>query len=224
MSVIQVNQVSKQIRGARILDDISCQFQGGKVYGLVGKNGAGKTMLLRAIAGLIQINEGSISLDEKELHKDMDILPDTGILLENVGLYPELTSMENLRLLAGLRKKIGDEEIAQAISDMGMDPKDRRSYRKMSLGMKQRILLAQAFMEKPDTLLLDEPTNGLDDSGIELFYQQIRQAKERGAIIILASHSKEDIQILCDEIIYMRGGQITKRVSGSPKEEEGELD
>ena len=167
-------------------------------------------MLFRAISGLMDLTSGSITLDGKELHKDFEVLPNLGLTIENAGLYPELTGMENLRLLARLNKKIGDEEIREAIERVGLDPKDRRTYRKYSLGMKQRIVVAQAIMEKPDILLLDEPTNALDEDGVDLVRKIILEEKERGALVLIADHNPEDIRLLADKVFYISRGVVSE--------------
>ncbi|SFR81671.1 ABC transporter ATP-binding protein [Anaeromicropila populeti] len=207
-----VKNISKTIRNRKILINNSLSLEGGHVYGIVGRNGSGKTMLFRAISGLMKIDSGEISCDGKILHRDIPILPNTGIILENAGLYPEFTGMKNLKLLAQINSKIGDNEIAEAISRVGLDPYDKRIIKKYSLGMKQRIVLAQAIMEKPDILLLDEPTNALDNAGVELIRKIIREEKERGALILIASHNKEDIQLLADQVYFMNNGQIMNKV------------
>ena len=198
-----VNNVSKQLKGKTILSNIYLNLKGGNIYGFVGENGSGKTMLFRAISGLMEISEGEILLNEKVLHKDMKVLPNLGIMIENAGLYPELTGLDNLKLLAKLNRKIGETEIREAIKKVGLDADDKRTFRKYSLGMKQRIVFAQAIMEKPDILLLDEPTNALDEKGVNSIRQIIYEEKQRGALILIASHNKEDIQILSDEIYYV---------------------
>lgn len=206
-----VNNVSKQLKGKTILSNIYLNLKGGNIYGFVGENGSGKTMLFRAISGLMEISEGEILLNEKVLHKDMKVLPNLGIMIENAGLYPELTGLDNLKLLAKLNRKIGETEIREAIKKVGLDADDKRTFRKYSLGMKQRIVFAQAIMEKPDILLLDEPTNALDEKGIHSIRQIIYEEKQRGALILIASHNKEDIQILSDEIYYVENGTVKKR-------------
>lgn len=205
-----VNNVSKQLKGKTILSNIYLNLKGGNIYGFVGENGSGKTMLFRAISGLMDISEGEILLNEKVLHKDMKVLPNLGIMIENAGLYPELTGLDNLKLLAKLNRKIGETEIREAIKKVGLDADDKRTFRKYSLGMKQRIVFAQAIMEKPDILLLDEPTNALDEKGIHSIRQIIYEEKQRGALILIASHNKEDIQILSDEIYYVENGTVKK--------------
>ena len=167
-------------------------------------------MLFRALSGLMRIDKGEVLLDNKILHKDMTVLPNLGIVLENAGLYPEFTGFKNLQMLAKLNNKIGDEEIKKAITRVGLDPLDKRTYKKYSLGMKQRIVLAQAIMEHPDIIMLDEPTNGLDESGVNEIRKIIIEEKQRGALILLASHNKEDIQLLADEVYYMDSGHLSK--------------
>lgn len=203
-----VDNISKRIRGNTILDHISLELESGKIYGLVGKNASGKTMLFRAISGLMKIDEGTISIDGKVLKKDFEVLPSLGIIIENAGLYNSYTGMDNLRKLASYKNIIGDEEIREALNRVGLNPDDKRKYYKYSLGMRQRLAIAQAIMEHPDVILLDEPTNGLDDDGVQLIREVINQERERGAIVVLASHSKEDIELLSDKIITIKEGKL----------------
>lgn len=208
---LTAEQVSKRIDGKSILKEINLELESGYVYGFVGRNGSGKTMLFRALSGLMKIDSGEIRLDKKVLHKDMKILPDLGIVLENAGLYPELSGFENLNLLAKINHKIGKKEIRNAIHLMGLDPDDKRPVRKYSLGMKQRIVLAQAIMEKPGILMLDEPTNALDEEGIEEIRKLVKREKERGAMVLLASHNKEDIEMLADKVYLVKEGTVKER-------------
>lgn len=203
-----VRDISKKLKGKEILSHISLRLSSGHIYGFVGENGSGKTMLFRAISGLMDISEGEIILDGRVLHKDMKVLPNLGIMIENAGLYPELTGFENLNLLAKLNHKIGKNEIRHVIEKVGLDPNDKRKFRKYSLGMKQRIVFAQAVMEKPDILLLDEPTNALDENGVNDIRKIIQEEKQRGALILIASHNKEDIDILSDEVYRIKQGTI----------------
>ena len=205
-----LKDVCKEIKKKVILSHISLELTSGNVYAFVGENGSGKTMLFRAISGLMDLTSGTVTLDGKELHKDFEVLPNLGLTIENAGLYPELTGMENLRLLAKLNKKIGDEEIREAIERVGLDPKDRRSFRKYSLGMKQRIVVAQAIMEKPDILLLDEPTNALDEDGVDLVRKIILEEKERGALVLIADHNPEDVRLLADKVHRISRGVVTE--------------
>lgn len=206
--LLEAIDVNKTIRKKPILKDINLVLESGKVYGIVGRNGSGKTMLMRALSGLMDIDSGEIRLDRRVLHRDMDVLPNTGIILENAGLYPEFTGLENLKILAAVNKKIGKKEIQAAIERVGLDPGDRRTYQKYSLGMKQRIIIAQAIMEKPDIIMLDEPTNALDAEGVDRIRMIIQEEKERGAIILLASHNQEDIRLLADEVYQMDKGML----------------
>lgn len=206
-----LRHVTKIIRDKTILSDVNLDLTGGAVYGFTGKNGSGKTMLFRAISGLMGITSGEILLDGRRLGKDFRVLPNMGVVIENAGLYPELTGLENLRLLAGLNRKIKETEIRESIERVGLDPDDRRTFRKYSLGMKQRIVLAQALMEKPDILLLDEPTNALDEDGVRDIRQIILEEKKRGSLILLASHSREDIELLTDQIFEVRNGVVTEK-------------
>lgn len=208
MSVLKTEHVYKRIRRKEILVDINLELCSGKIYGFVGRNGSGKTMLFRALSGLINIDSGKISFNEKTLHKDMEVLPNMGLTLENAGLYPELTGFQNLKILSQIRKVISDEEIKQSISKVGLNPDDKRSFRKYSMGMKQRLIIAQAIMEKPDIIILDEPTNALDESGVIEVRNIIEEEKQRGAIILLASHNRQDIDILADHIYILNQGKI----------------
>ena len=206
-----VSNVNKTIRRKTILSDINLCLESGKIYGFVGRNGSGKTMLFRALSGLMKTDSGSIVWDGKTLYRDMAVLPNLGIIIENAGLYPGLTGIQNLTYLAGLTKKIGKEEIADAILHVGLDPYDKRIYGKYSLGMKQRLAIAQAVMEKPDIIMLDEPTNALDETGVEEIRKVILEEKERGALILVASHNKEDIHVLCDELYKVESGRVVKQ-------------
>lgn len=202
------DKISKTIHGKAILNNVSLSLKGGNIYGFVGRNGSGKTMLFRALSGLMSINSGEISLNGKVLHKDFAVLPNLGIVLENAGLYPNLTGMQNLSYLAKLTKRIGEEEIRQAIMRVGLNPHDRRTYGKYSLGMKQRLAIAQAIMEYPDIIMLDEPTNALDENGVDEIRKIILEEKERGALILLASHNSEDIRVLADSLFRVENGRI----------------
>lgn len=210
--MLQAIGVNKSIKNNQILSDIHLNLEQGVVYGFVGRNGSGKTMLFRALSGLMKIDSGEIIYQNKQLHKDVPILPNLGITIENAGLYPEFTGFKNLQMLAKLNKKIGDEEIRRAIERVGLDPDDKRTFRKYSLGMKQRIIIAQAIMEAPDVIMLDEPTNSLDEDGVKLIRQVINEEKERGAMVLLASHNKEDINILADKVFYIDKGRLSSEV------------
>lgn len=212
---LAVNNISKTIRKKVILDNVSLSLRSGKIYGFVGRNGSGKTMLFRALSGLMRIDSGSIVWGGKTLHKDFSVLPGLGIILENAGLYPNLTGIQNLTYLAGLAKRIGPDEIIRAIDRVGLNPYDKRLYGRYSLGMKQRLAIAQAIMESPDVIMLDEPTNALDETGVEEIRDVILEEKERGALILVASHNKEDIQVLADEWYRVENGRVIRQGEGS---------
>lgn len=205
---LTAEHVTKKLKKNTILSDINLTLESGQIYGFVGRNGCGKTMLFRALSGLMDIDSGTICYDDQTLHKDISILPNLGIVLENAGLYPEFTGFKNLQLLAKLNKKASDADIKTAIDRVGLDPMDKRSYRKYSLGMKQRIVIAQAIMEHPDILMLDEPTNAIDEGGIEEIRNIILEEKKRGALVLIASHNKEDISLLADTVFHMQQGKI----------------
>ncbi len=206
--IIDVKNISKKIKNRLILNNVSLHMESGKVYGLSGRNGSGKTMLLRAISGLMRINEGEILVDDKILGKDFSVLPSLGIVIENAGLYPNLTGYDNLKYLASIKHLIEKDEIIKAIERVGLDPFDKKIYGKYSLGMKQRLAIAQAIMEHPDVIMLDEPTNGLDASGIDEIRKLILQEKERGALIVLTSHNRQDMDVLADVAYSIENGRL----------------
>lgn len=208
--VISLKNVSKTIKGKKVLDNISAEFESGFIYGLIGINGSGKTMLLRAISGLMQIDEGEILLDGEACNSRKNKTMDLGIMIENMGLYPELNAYDNLSYLTGLNKKVSKETINKYIEMVGLDSKDKRPFKKYSLGMKQRLVFAQAIYENPSILLLDEPTNSLDENGVNTIRNIIMELKSKDRIIIITSHNKEDINILTDKIYTISDGRLEK--------------
>ena len=205
---IKLSSIEKKIEDNMVLKDINIELESGNIYGFVGKNGSGKTMLFRMIAGLIKPDAGQILIDERSVKFNEENLLSIGLIIENAGLYKEFTARENLKLLASIRGVIGDDEIDAAIRKVGLDPKDKRKVGKYSLGMRQRLLFAQAVMESPDVLLLDEPTNALDKEGINMIRELILKERSRGALICLASHNEADISMLCDKIFKMDMGEL----------------
>ena len=208
MEQIILKDVTKTIKGHKVLDNVNLTLDKGGIYGFFGENGSGKTMLFRAISGLINLTNGEISVFSKTIGKDISYPSDLGVIIETVGFWGEYTGFTNLKMLASIRHKIKDEEIRNAISRVGLNPNDKRFYRKYSLGMKQRLAVAQAIMEYPELLILDEPTNALDEDGIELIRNIIRQEQQRGATVLIASHNKEDISILSDRKFKMANGRL----------------
>lgn len=206
MYTLEIDHLTKQIHGVTVLRDIQMTLHAGRIYGVVGDNGSGKTMLMRSICGLIHPTSGQIRFNGGSRGQSD---PTIGVMVENVGLYGDLTGFENLKLLSKIRRSIQPPQIRDAISRVGLDPDDPRVFRKYSLGMKQRLLLAQAIMEQPDILLLDEPTNAIDREGVELVHRIIRQEADRGAIVVLASHINVDIRTLCDQVFLMKQGVLS---------------
>ncbi|MEW5552124.1 ATP-binding cassette domain-containing protein [Peribacillus frigoritolerans] len=206
--MLNISNVSKKIKNTYVLNKISYKFEEGNIYGLFGRNGSGKTMLLRALSGLIIPTEGEITIDNQQLHKDISFLPSVGIIIENMQLLPQYDGVTNLKILSKIKKKSTENDIFEAIERVGLDPASRLKVKKYSLGMKQRLNIAQAIFEKPDILLLDEPTNAIDEKGIDFVHKILIEEKKRGAIIIIASHHKEDISSLCDYTIKMSEGRI----------------
>lgn len=184
----------------------------GNVYGFQGINGSGKTMLMRLICGLIYPTKGEIVIDGKRLGKEITFPQSVGILLENPAFLDGYTGQENLEMLASIKNRITREEIHKAIASVGLDPLDKRKYKKFSLGMKQRLGIAAAIMEKPDILILDEPTNSLDSSGVSLVKTILAKERERGAIILLACHDLPMLQDVSDEIFLLEQGEITEHL------------
>ncbi len=208
MSYIEVKQYTKVIKGNTVLDHVNLNLEKGKIYGFVGSNGSGKTMLFRAVSGLIKPTEGSVHIDGKLLHKDISFPPSLGVIIESPGFWDELTGFENLELLSKVKGVIGSEEIKNAIERVGLNYKDARIYKKFSVGMKQRLAMAQAVMESPDLLILDEPTSGLDEDGISRIRNMILEENQRGATVLIASHNKEDISLLAGKIYRVADGKV----------------
>lgn len=208
MTTITVNNVNKLIKKTPVLKDVSYEFKGQTIYGLFGRNGSGKTMLLRAIAGLIRPTSGSVSVNQEVLHKDISFPKNLGIIIENTTLLYEYDAFTNLKILAKIRNVATDEDIYKAIERVGLDPKSKLKVGKFSLGMKQRLSVAQAIFEKPDILLLDEPFNAIDEDGVQLMYDILKTERERGALIVLTSHHRQDLEMLADEYIKMVDGEI----------------
>ena len=206
---VKLENITKQIGTTTILENICLTMKCGQIYGITGENGSGKTMLMRVIAGLVNPSSGQLMFDGKNR---VDADPNIGIMIENAALYLELSGRENLRLLASIRKRATNEEIDQAIRRVGLEPEDKRTFRKYSLGMKQRLMLAQAIMEQPEVLLLDEPTNAIDRKGVELVHQIMNEEAQRGAVVLLASHVDYDIRSLCSRVFLIEKGQLQMEV------------
>lgn len=205
---IKLENVSKSIKGNLILDKINLNLQKGKIYGFRGKNGSGKTMLFRSICGLINVTEGEIYIDNELLGRDISFPRSIGVLIEYPGFLATLTGFENLRYLASIKNIINDQQIKNAMESVGLNPEDRRKVRKYSLGMKQRLGIAQAIMEEPEIIILDEPTNALDEEGVELIYNLLIELKKKNKTILIANHDKEELERIAEKIFYVDKGKI----------------
>ena len=208
--VIRVMDVSKSFGEETVLHHISYDFKESRIYGIVGNNGSGKTVLMKCICGFLIPDSGEITVNYKRIGKDMDFPQNTGIIIETPGFLPNLTGMRNLELLASLRKKIDKKAVAEAIRAVGLDPEMKKPVSKYSLGMRQRLGIAQALMEDPSLLILDEPFNGLDKQGAGEVCELLRGLKERGKTILIAAHNMLEIEWLCDTICEMDAGVLTQ--------------
>lgn len=208
---IEVQNISKIINKNVILDDISVDFISGKIYGIKGRNGSGKTVFLKSLCGLTRLTAGQILMDGKRLGKDMDFPESVGFLIEYPGFPGGLNAFDNLKVLASIKQRISDDEIQSAIFRVGLEQDAKKKYRQYSLGMKQKLGIAAAIMEKPELLLLDEPMNGLDDDAVMKFKKILQEEKERGALIIIVSHDLEELEMLSDELYQMKEGRLEKK-------------
>ena len=210
--IIRTENATKYIRGALILDQVNTRLESGKIYGLQGPNGSGKTMLMRLVGGLIRPTSGAVYIDGNKLGQSFDFPPSMGLLIENPAFLPNYTGLKNLELLAGIKGDVSLEQLQQTIRDVGLDPDDKRKYRKYSLGMKQRLGIAAAIMEKPDLILMDEPTNALDDAGVEQICQLLRRERDRGALILMACHDAAILEKMADEIYTIYEGNVERKI------------
>ena len=211
MSEIIIENLSKTIKNNKILDNVNLTFESGHVYGLVGRNGSGKTMLLRAICGLIFPDSGKVIIDGKQLHKDISFPESCGIIIENTDLLSNFSAFDNLKMLSEIKNTANDNMIKSAIKSVGLDPDSKKKVKTSSLGMKQRLSIAQALFEDPDILLLDEPTNALDEDGVNDVRRILLEQKKKNKLIIIASHNKEDISLLSDTVISVSNGRFQRK-------------
>ncbi|MDD3230762.1 MAG: ATP-binding cassette domain-containing protein [Oscillospiraceae bacterium] len=209
-TAIQVNHVNKQFKEIKVLKDINVSFEKGKIHGLIGRNGSGKTVLMKCICGFMEPTSGSITVDGKQVGKDVDIPQNLGAIIEAPGFLPGYSGFRNLKFLADIQKKADSAQIEEMMERVGLDPKSKKHVSKYSLGMRQRLGIAQAIMEDPDILILDEPMNGLDNHGVEDIRKLLFDLKEEGKTILIASHSAEDIAVLCDTVHEMDAGVLSQ--------------
>ncbi len=207
-TTIEITDLVKDIKGKRIIDHVTLHLESGKITGLKGVNGSGKTMLMRLVCGLITPTSGSIVINGKRLGKDITFPESVGILIENPAFLDAYSGFDNLKLLASIKHSVGPEEIRQTIARVGLDPDDKKKYRKYSLGMKQRLGIAAAVMEEPDIIILDEPTNALDSDGVAMLKEILHDQRERGALVLISCHDLPTLQELSDEIYLMESGAL----------------
>lgn len=206
---MEIRELTKKYGDKIVLNHISMEMESGKIYGFVGRNGSGKTMLMKHILGFVYPTSGAVYLDGKKIGKELAAPESVGAIIENPGFLPDYSGYKNLKLLAMIKGKIGKKEIKEAIELVGLDANSRKHVKKYSLGMRQRLGLAQALMENPELLLLDEPMNGLDNEGVREVRNVLLKQREQGKLIIIASHNNEDIEVLCDEIYYFDKGIVS---------------
>ena len=211
METIKIENASKKIKDTVIYENIDMVCESGSIVGLIGKNGAGKTMLLKSICGLTDYTGGEISVLGKKIGKDVEMPDSIGVIIEVPGFLPNLSGYKNLKYLADIKGKIGKDRIFEVIRQVGLDPESKKHVGKYSLGMRQRLGIAQALMEDPEILLLDEPMNGLDNKGVADVKEILKDLRKKNKTIILASHHMEDIDELCDKVVVMDSGKIIDR-------------
>lgn len=208
---LEIKNLSKSISGKSILEHIDLEMDRGRIYGLRGKNGSGKTMLMRSICGLILPTEGTICINGEILHKDISFPRSIGALIENPGFIAEYSGFKNLSTLASIKKAVTTEEIRSLMQKMELDPDDKKKFKKYSLGMKQKIGIIAAIMEQPELIVLDEPINALDEKSVNIVKELLLEQRKRGALIIISCHDKEELEFLADEVFCLENGKVIDR-------------
>ena len=208
--MIQIENVSKKYDDEWVLKNVTAEFQAGRIHGIIGRNGSGKTMLFKCICGFVQPDCGHVCVNGRQIGKDIDFPEETGIIIETPGFLPEETGYRNLKMLADIRRKADEEQIRKIMIKTGLDPDSKKQVKKYSLGMRERLGIAQTIMENTRLLILVEPFNGLDKKGIVEVYLILKELKAQGVTILLASHNERDMEVLCDEIYEMEMGTLTK--------------
>lgn len=208
-TIIEITNLCKSFKETKVLNDITIKIKKGNIIGIIGRNGSGKTVLFKCICGLVSPTKGTVKINNKILGKDMDIPDNIGVIIETPGFLPNYNGFKNLKFLAMIKNQISNEHIKDTIKLVGLNPDSKKHVGKYSLGMRQRLGIAQAIMENPDILILDEPMNGLDNDGVKDMRKLFLSLKEQGKTILLASHNKEDIEVLCDEVYMMDKGILT---------------
>lgn len=210
MTIIEAKNVTKKIKDHKVIENISLKFESGHIYGLQGINGSGKTMLMRLISGLIYSTSGTISINGKVLGSEIDFPPSLGLLLENPAFLDSYSGYENLKILSDIQKKLTTDRIKEVLREVGLENNNKKLYKKYSLGMKQRLGIAAAYMENPDIVIMDEPTNSLDDSGVDMLKGILMKQKKRNALVIISCHDLSILTELSDEILRLENGRIVE--------------
>lgn len=208
--VISIENLSKSFKGKTVLSNINLHFEKGKIYGIVGDNGSGKTVLLKLICGFLKPDTGKVTVNGKVVGRGRDFPEDTGIIIEAPGFLPNYSGMKNLEYLASIRGKVGKTDIRAAMRTVGLDPESKQKVGKYSLGMKQRLGIAQAIMENQSLLVLDEPMNALDKAAVAEMRELFLRFKQEGRTLLIISHNDEDISTLCDEVYEFDGTNIKR--------------
>lgn len=211
MEMICVNNGTKSFKNQEVLSNINIVFESGKIYGIVGYNGSGKSVLLKCICGFLTLDSGEIEINGKKLKKDIDMIQDAGVIIEEPAFLKEYSGKRNLEFLYSIRNKLNPEVISKAMRLVGLDENSKKKVKNYSLGMKQRLAIAQVIMENPKILLLDEPMNGLDKNGVQEIRELLLDLKKQDKTIVLVSHNQEDIRVLCDELYEIENGMLVKK-------------
>lgn len=209
--MICVNNGTKSFKNQEVLSNINIVFESGKIYGIVGYNGSGKSVLLKCICGFLTLDSGEIEINGKKLKKDIDMIQDAGVIIEEPAFLKEYSGKRNLEFLYSIRNKLNPEVMSKAMRLVGLDENSKKKVKNYSLGMKQRLAIAQAIMENPKILLLDEPMNGLDKNGVQEIRELLLDLKKQDKTIVLVSHNQEDIRVLCDELYEIENGMLVKK-------------
>lgn len=209
---IEVHNYEKTVSSNTLLKNVNMTLSGGSIYGFQGKNGSGKTMLMRAISGLILPTSGYVEIDGKRIGRDIDFPQDIGVLIENPGFIGSYSGFKNLKLLASLKNKVSDERISELMKQFSLDPNDDKKFRKYSLGMKQKLGIIAAVMEDPELIILDEPFNALDEKSCEILNEMLNKLKADNKIIIIACHDKEELFSIADTIYVIENGEVKRTI------------
>lgn len=210
--MIEIRNLSKSFGNTPVLKDVNLKFEEGHIYGFNGRNASGKSVLFKMICGFLKPTAGTISIDGKIIGKDIDFPEKCGIIIETPGFIDDITGFKNLKILASIKNEIDDNKIKETMKLVGLDPQDKKAVKKYSLGMRQKLALAQAIMEDPSILILDEPMNSMDVESVEIVREILLALKKSGVIILVSSHIKDDLEILCDEIYTIKDGLIEKKL------------